>query len=235
MSDKDHGDAALLGEPEEDGGHFLYLGHGPGHGIHILRIHGLDGIHDHKVRLHLPGLGDYGFNQGLTEYFAGGGVTTEAVGTHLHLPGTLLAGYIQCPQCRASKRNLEGKRGLAYSRLAADQDQRPFHDAPAQDPVNLSIVQRNPVLRTGVDLRQFLRRIPASGYRIRMHGLPAAGDHFMLHHRIPFTTCRTAPHPLGILIAAVRAEPDCLFLVCHTTNVRKKIAVSGDFLDTAKK
>ena len=146
----------------------------------------------------------------------------EPVGTHLDLPGAFFSSHIQCPEGRASQRDLKRQRRLADSGLTANQDQRAFHYASTQDPVDLGVVQGYPVLGPGVYLRKLLRSVPGSGHGIGPGGLPRAGNHLLFHHRIPLSAGRAATHPLGIFIAAVRAEPYRLFLICHTTNVQIK-------------
>ena len=186
-------------------GDLLDLRHGAGGGLHVLAVHRLDGVHDDEVRGNLFRLGDDVVHQRFAVNQAVGGVAAQAVRPHLHLLDAFLARDVEDFQGRAAEGNLEGKGGLADTGFAAHQHQGTLHDATAQEPVHLGAAEGHAVLR-------------GRGHVLQGHGLPpGAGDghrerplprhHFLLHHRIPLPAGGALAHPLGVLVAAVRAEP----------------------------
>ena len=185
MADEDDRDAAALREAEQRGGDLLDLRHGAGGGFHVLAVHRLDGVHDDEVRRHLLRLSDDVVHQGLAVNQAVGGVAAQAVRPHLHLLDAFLARDVEDFQGRAAEGNLEGKGGLADAGLAAHQHQGALHDAAAEEAVHLGAAEAG------------------NGHRER----PLPRHHFLLHHRIPLPAGGTLAHPLGVFVAAVRAEP----------------------------
>ena len=123
VSDQDDRDSGLLCEAQQHRRRLLDLGHRPRRRLDILRIHRLYRIHDHKVRHHGTGLGDYVLHEGLAVYHASGIIATDARGTQLHLLRAFLARDIKGPELRAVERDLEGKGRFSDTRFAADKHQ----------------------------------------------------------------------------------------------------------------
>ena len=210
VADQNDRDARLFGKTQKYCRHLFDLGHRARSRINCLREHCLNRVNNHQVRLCHTRLRDHILNQCLAVNLTVGGITSQAVGTHLDLPQTFLSGDVQGPQGRASERNLKGKSGLAYPRLSADQNERPLHDTAAENPVNFPVIQGKTGFRAGVNLIQFLRLAASSGHIVR-HGWPSGHSrhNFLFDHSVPLSASGAATHPFGIFIAAIRAEPDC--------------------------
>ena len=106
--------------------------------------------------------------------------------------------------------NLQQKRRFADAGRTAHQHQRALHGPAAQDPVQLPHAGGKPDLLVSGEIRHGAG--PAAGHAHPDRGpLPCSlGALRLLHNGIPCTTGGTASRPLGRLIAALRAEKNCL-------------------------
>ncbi len=102
---------------------------------------------------------------------------TQPIGAQLHLPRGLLARHVEHGAGALGQltAHLEQQRGLADSRIAADQHQPALHHAAAQDPIQLAHPGRDPLAtRLHTDVGDGLR---ASGADARPRGRTAGrGD-----------------------------------------------------------
>ncbi len=96
---------------------------------------------------------------------------------------------------------LEHESGLADTRVAADQNQRTGHDAPAQDPVEFRNTGQQPFFGFQLDGVDRHRRRLCSGQAgsVSVPGLRLVA---FLGECIPTAAIRALAHPLGRLIAA---------------------------------
>ena len=141
MTDEDDRDARLLGQPKQLRGRLLDLGNAAGGRLHILRIHRLDGVDDDQVRGHFANFPEDILHQRLAVYVAIAVIAAQPPGPQLDLTHALFTGYIQGLDARGVQGNLEREGRLADTRLAADEHQRTFHQAPAQKTVQLVVAQ----------------------------------------------------------------------------------------------
>ena len=154
MTDQDDRHTCFLSKTQEHRGSLLDLCDRAGRRLDILRKHGLYRVHNHKVRHHGPGFGNYVLHQGLAVYHASGIVASDTGCPQLHLLRALLSCNIQGLEIRAMKRNLQGQGGFSDTRLASYQDQRTFHQSASENTVHFAVVQRYPVLDRRIDMGQ---------------------------------------------------------------------------------
>ena len=107
MPYQDHRNPGLLGESQKKRRRLLDLRHRPWRRVYGLGIHGLYGIHHHKIRRNLACFGKDILHQCFTENQAVRSVPAEPCRPELHLAGTLLACHIQGLEPFAMKRNLQ--------------------------------------------------------------------------------------------------------------------------------
>lgn len=87
-----------------------------------------------------------------------GTVAREPHGAHFHLAFGFLAGNIQHKVLFGQfHRQLQGERGLADARVAANQDDRTGHNAPAQHPGKFLHAHRHAFFALAFDIRQAAR------------------------------------------------------------------------------
>ena len=141
MAYQDNRDSCLLGKSQEHCSRFLYLRHGTGRRLDILREHGLDRVHDHQIRHYGFRFRDYIFHQCLAVYQAVGILPSYSRRSQLHLLRTFLACHIESFKRRAMQRNLQRQSGFSYTRLSAYQHQRALDEAASENTVDLSVVQ----------------------------------------------------------------------------------------------
>ena len=141
VADQDYRHPCFLGKAEQEGGSLLDLGNRARRRLHILRKHGLDGVHDHQVRHDFTSLLENVLHQGFAVDEAVGVVSSDAGCTEFHLTRAFLTGDVQGFQMRAVKRNLQRQGGFADAGLTPDQHKRAFHEAAAENPVHLPVAQ----------------------------------------------------------------------------------------------
>ena len=146
------------------------------------------------------------------------GALAETVGTQLHLERRLLARDVQrlVVERLEARRDLEQQRRLADAGLAADEDERPRHDAAAEHAVELVDAGRDALGDCDVDL------VDAPGFRrnagkCRMlrGGRRGRGREGFFGERVPLAALGAPPEPLGRLRAARRAREDDFRLSGH--------------------
>ena len=152
-----HGDAALLGEPEQERRHLLDLADRTGSGVKGVGVHGLHGVDYHQAGLHGLGFGEHVLHAGFAENVAVAVVAAEPLGAHLDLPCALLAADIERLDTIAAQGYLEAQGGLAYAGLAAYQHEGAGDDASAEDAVELGYAESQPGVLGGVDLSETAR------------------------------------------------------------------------------
>src|SRR5690606_19049245 len=137
--DEDGGHVAFLGQPDEVGGDLADLGDAAGDAG---GLGGADGLHrvDHEhAGLDFLHVGDQGGQLGLggeVEVVADG---VDAVGAEPDLGGRLLAGDVENGLALGDAGGgLQQQRGLADAGLAGQQHDRAWHQAAAEDPVELA-------------------------------------------------------------------------------------------------
>jgi hypothetical protein len=98
---------------------------------------------------------------------------------------------------REMRGRLQEQGRLADPRLAAEQHQRPRHDAAAQDAVELADPRGDALSDNGVDVLVQLRTAAAERTRCtaRLHRLAR----LLFNERIPRAAVVALPHPLGRL------------------------------------
>ena len=97
--------------------------------------YGLYGVHHENRRLHGLDVVEYVFKRCLAHYEHIVGASAYAVGPQFELRGALLAGHIEDSSRFDGKQILKHKRAFSYARLAAEQHERPLHEAAAKHPV----------------------------------------------------------------------------------------------------
>ena len=206
-----HRNTAVLGKVQEHRCHLPDLGHRTCGGFGGGGVHGLYGIDYHQLRLDLGGLGKYVFHTGLAVDEAAVAESAQPVRPHLDLARAFLAGDVEGLQV-AGEGYLEGEGGLAYARFSAYQDQGAFDQTASEQPVKFGYAEGRATFLSGGYLAQFQRSGTAAHYGLHPYGGRFPGHHALLHHSVPLPACRAAAHPLGALVPAGTAEPNCLFL-----------------------
>ena len=107
MANQDYGNSGAFCKAEQRRGNFLYLAYASCGRIHGRAVHGLDGIHDEKVRGHLIRLFQDGGHVRFAVYEAVGGIPSKAVRPHLHLLHAFLSGDVQGLELRPAEGQLQ--------------------------------------------------------------------------------------------------------------------------------
>ena len=124
------------------------------------------------------------------------------------------------------KRNLERQSRLSYARFSSYQHERAFDQTSTEDPVDLPVVERYPVLHRRIDVRQRHGLMTRTRHRhSRCRRTLLSRRHSLLNHSIPLPARRASSHPLRTLVSACLAEPHRLCLYRrHNQNLDKSIS-----------
>ena len=214
MAHQEDSAAVGFGIAHQKGRALPHLAHAARGAAHFGAVHGLDGVDHAKIRLHGVHFffhlvhGVFGEHQHLAVLRA------QALGPQLDLPGAFLAADIQHPLARFRQMvaHLQQQGGFADAGIAAHQNQRAFHNAAAQHPVQFLQAAGGVHLGPGLDLLQGLCRAACAAPLLILPGgrLHRRGQHLL--HGVPRPAFRTLAHPPGILVPAGRALKAAFFL-----------------------
>ena len=210
MSHQKYRYTALLGETLHLGGTLADLRDRACRRIDALGGDGLYGVDNEDVGLDGVDMIEdalrhrFGNDIALLRFSRSGGADT--LGTHLDLLFTLLTADIEQSLVGDGQRGLQQQRALAYTRLAAQQHDRAWHQTAAQHPVELGTTCRDAgMLAIDNLLEQLGRRRGSGGTRLGA-SRRCGSTHHLLVEGVPLSTLGTAAQPAGGLVAAVAAE-----------------------------
>ena len=187
MADQQGGNGRRLGHLQQLRGALADLGDRPGRGSQLGVEHGLDGVDDDNVGAQVGDRPQHVGKRRVREQPQPRQQSTESLGPQTDLLGGFLSRHQQGARPRGGHRRhgLEQERGLADTRLAANQRDRAGDDAARHDPVELRQPGRPRRRRRGVhvgDRARGLRRERAGA----RPGRPVRRR--LLHQRVPLAT-----------------------------------------------
>ncbi len=161
---------------------------------------GLDRVDHDQVGLHLVDRGEHVGEGRLGEQPQPVTNRTEPLGPQPHLLGRLFGGDVQ-RGARPLGQELQQDRALADPGFAAEQRDRPGHDAPTEHPVELADLGRPGCTGERIDLADPHRRRGRRPDRRR-----AAGHDHLFDQGVPLPARRALPRPLRVRGTAVGAH-----------------------------